>query len=160
MVVTDADVNRVVLARGAELELSGTVTLEGAPPDNLDLWIALLGPHATEEYGTGIARADGKFTIAHIPRDVYQIELRNVPRGKYVKSIRFGDREIKNGDIDLTERASAALNIVLGADGGEVAGSVEPAAAVEVTLAPSEEYAGRSDLFKRTSTDASGQFPF
>jgi hypothetical protein len=158
VLVADADVNRVVLARGAELELSGTITLEGAQPRNLDLWIALLDPQATEEHGTGIARADGKFTIAAIPRAVYQMELRNLPSGKYVKSIRFGDRELNNGDIDLTEGASAPLNIVLGADGGEVDGNVQTAAAVEVTLAPSEEYAGRSDLFKRVFADASGHF--
>jgi hypothetical protein len=34
--------------------------------------------------------------------EVCHLELRYPPEGYYVKSIYLGDREIKNGDIDLT----------------------------------------------------------
>jgi hypothetical protein len=86
-----------------------------------------------------------------------------VPPGKYVKSIRLGDRENNSGEIDLSEHTSASLSLVLGADGGEVDGMVQnssgqPAAATQVTLAPATEYDARSDLLKRAVTDASGNF--
>jgi hypothetical protein len=110
-----------------------------------------------------VTGVDGTFSLAAAPPSSYDLQIFNLPPGKYVKSIRFGDREIKDGEIDLTEGAAAPLNIVLGADGGEVDGNVQTAGgqlapATQVTLAPAEEYGGRSDLLKRTVTDASGNF--
>jgi hypothetical protein len=42
-----------------------------------------------------------------------------------VKSVRFGDREIKDGDIDLSNGMDGRLNILLASDGG--ARFVDPA---------------------------------
>jgi hypothetical protein len=80
-----------------------------------------------------------------------------------VKSIRLGDREIKDGEIDLTAGASGPLNILLASDGGAIEGNVQtadgkPSEGTEITVAPSDEYSGRSDLLKRVTTDAAGNF--
>ena len=160
--VADADVNAVVFAQKAGLTLSGTVTMEDPQPKTLRMRINL---SPIEGYGgeTCAVGPDGRFTIADVQPQMWQLEILNGDSGKYVKSIRFGDREIKDGEIDLTAGASAPLNIVLGADGAEVDGNVQtadgqPAAAAEITLAPAEEYNGRADLLKRASTDAYGNF--
>jgi hypothetical protein len=113
--------------------------------------------------GNAKVGADGRFVLADAPPDRCRIELSNVPPGKYVKSIRFGDQEVKNGEVDLREHSSGNLNIALGADGGEVNGAVQtaagqPAASTLVTLAAGEEFDGRSDLFKQTFTDPGGNF--
>jgi protocatechuate 3,4-dioxygenase beta subunit len=160
--VADADVNAVVLAREAEVSVSGTVTVEDPQPKALKMRINL---SPIDAFGgqTCEVGPDGRFRSADVQPQIWELDIQNVPAGKYVKSIRFGDREIRNGEIDLSGGASASLNIVLGSDGGEVDGNVQtasgqPAAATEITLAPAEEYGGRADLLKRASTDAFGNF--
>lgn len=162
--VSDADVNAVVISPVRWVDLSGAITAEGAQPEKLELQFLLWN------IGTGVGgapksqvNADGTFTITGARPDRSQLDIRNVPAGYYVKSIRFGDQEIRNGEIDLGGGATGPLNIVLGTDPGEVDGSVQtadgqPAPQTEVTLAPVDEYEGRPDLFKTTMTDASGNF--
>jgi hypothetical protein len=159
--VSDADLNGVVLDQKPFLDLPGIVTVEGPQPDKLALHIALLSAQSGSVNGGAAAGAD--FVIRGLPPQPYQLQVSNVPPGKYLKSIRLGDRENNSGELDLTEHTSAALSLVLGADGGEVDGTVQnssgqPAAVTQVTLAPAQEYDARSDLLKRALTDASGNF--
>jgi hypothetical protein len=161
--VSDADVNGVGLAQKPSIDVSGTVTVEGPQPDKLETHINLLSAQGWSLRRNGGEGIGGSFVIKAVPPRIYQLQISNVPPGKYVKSIRLGDREINNGDFDLTEQTAAALNILLGADGGEVDGTVQnasgqPAASTQVLLAPAEEFDARSDLLKYASTDASGNF--
>lgn len=100
--VSDGDVNAVVLTRRPELEVSGTVTVEGPQPEKLGLVVALSTVQGMGEAGSSEVGADGRIVMTNVPAEVYELQLYNVPPGKYVKSIRFGDREIKGGEIDLT----------------------------------------------------------
>ncbi len=161
--VSDGDVNAVVLTRRPELEVSGTVTVEGPQPEKVGLVVALSSTQSMDQGGSSEVGADGRFVMTNVPAEVYELQLYNVPPGKYVKSIRFGDREIKGGEIDLSTGSSASLNILLGDDGGEVDGNVQtasgqPAPLMHVTLAPAEESNSRADLLKSATTDASGNF--
>jgi large repetitive protein len=159
--VSDSDVNGVNLAENLPISLSGTVAVEGTQPNQLNIQISL-----SSEQGRGprgASTADGRFEVKGVPPQVCQVQVSNLPPGTYVKSIRFGDHEINSGELDLTESPAAPLNILLAEDGGEVDGNVQtasgqPAVNTQVTLAPTEEYDGRSDLFKRVVTDASGNF--
>lgn len=163
--VSDADVNGVVLDRKAAVNLSGAVAVEGSQPARLEVNVSLspLTPGAGQGGGNSPVGADGKFVIGNLAPDFYQVQVFNAPPGKYVKSIRFGEREVNSGEIDLSAGQSASLNIVLGADGGQVDGMVQtaggqPAASVQVTLAPAEEFDARQDLFKIAVTDSAGNF--
>jgi hypothetical protein len=65
--------------------------------------------------------------------------------------------------MHIDSRVTSTLEIVLGADGGTVTGSVvdtrrQPAANVSVTLIPDEGRRNRTDLYKTISTDAGGRF--
>src|ERR1700678_3676860 len=160
--VADADVNGLVFAERPDVEVSGTITMEGAQPQKLNIYVAL---DATKSfYGAGGWPADdGSFHIVPAPMEVCHLDLRFPPEGHYVKSIHLGDREIKNGDIDLTNGASAPLSILLASDGGAIDGNVRtadglPSAGTEITVAPSDEFSGRSDLLKHATTDATGNF--
>jgi hypothetical protein len=160
--VSDADVNEVALVRKPSVEVSGSITVEGSQPEKLDMFISLASPEEGQ-VGSILVGDDKKFAMTVDPPGLYDLLLARVPSGKYVKSIRLGDREVKNGEIDLTGSSAVSLNIVLGADGGEVRGNAQmasgqPAAAAQVTLVPADEYDGRSDLVKRAVTDASGNF--
>jgi hypothetical protein len=156
-------VNGVALAEKPSGHVFGTVMVEGTPPDKVNLQASLVAIQGRDQHKNVGVGGDGGFMIPTVPPQMYQLQISNVPSGKYVKSIRFVDREIMNGEIDLTEPTGALLKIVLGADGGEVDGTVQsasgqPAAQMQVTLAPAEEFDARSDLLKRAVTDASGNF--
>src|SRR5262249_32766975 len=63
----------------------------------------------------------------------------------------------------IDSRTTGTLDLVLGADGGTVTGTVvdvhgQPAANVSVTLIPDENHRNRDDLYKRVTTDPSGRF--
>ncbi len=160
--VSDADVNAVVFSRKPGVQVSGTVTVEDPQPKALRMRITLLPIEALGGETCEVS-PDGRFTIADVQPQTWELGIQNGTAGKYVKSIRFGDRELKDGEIDLSGGASASLNIVLGSDGGEVDGNVQsangqPAAAAEITLAPADEYGSRVDLLQRASSDAFGNF--
>jgi protocatechuate 3,4-dioxygenase beta subunit len=164
--ISDSDVNAVVLAPKPPLNVAGAVTVEGAQSELAGLTVLLEARTPPMRMGQMMVNspvgADGTFTIIAAVPEASQVQLLGLPQGKYIKSIRFGDREIKNGEMDLSSGVSAPLRIVLGEDGGEVEGNVQKsgaqAAETEVTLVPGDEYEGRTDLFKRTFTDASGNF--
>jgi hypothetical protein len=163
VLVSDADVNGVILAAKPTLDVSGTVVVEGPQPDKLNLLASLIAIQGQGRHRNRGQGADGGFVINAVPPQLYQLQISNVPSGKYVKSIRLGDQENNSGEIDLTEHTSASLSIVLGADGGEVDGRVQnasgqPATEMQVTLAPADDFEVRSDLLKRAVTDAAGNF--
>ena len=160
--VADADVNDLVFTAGPEIEVSGTISVEGLRPDKLNIYVALEPFNSVFSMG-GLSAADGSFHIASVPMGICHLDLRSPPEGYYVKSIRLGDREIKDSYIDFSNGADAPLNIVLASDGGTIDGKVQtangqPSAGTEVTVARSDEYAGRSDLLKRATTDTDGNF--
>jgi len=160
--VADADVNYVVFNETPEQELSGTITVEGAQPQKLNIFVAL-DPSKSDYGAGGMSAADGSFQIKSAPMEICYLDLRFPPEGYYVKSIHLGDREIKDGKIDMTNGANASLNILLASDGGAIEGNVQtadgqPSAGTEITVAPSDEYDGRSDLLKSATTDALGNF--
>jgi protocatechuate 3,4-dioxygenase beta subunit len=161
--VADADVNDLVFTDDPKIEVSGNILVEGQRPDKLNIYLALEPTHSAFSMIATYA-ADGNFQIRSVPMDVCHLDFRSQPpAGYYVKSIRFGDREIKDDVIDLSNGADAPLNIVLASGGGAIDGKVQtadgqPAAGTEVTVARSDEYAGRSDLLKHATTDAAGNF--
>jgi hypothetical protein len=163
VLVSDADVNGVTLAERPSIDVSGTVMVEGPQPNKLEMRINLVSAQGRGQHRNSGEDTEGAFVIKGVAQQAYQLQLSRVPPGKYVKSIRLGDQENNSGEIDLAEHTSASLSIVLGADGGEVDGTVQnasgqPAAATQVTLAPAEEFAARADLLKNAVTDASGNF--
>jgi len=161
--VTDADVDGVALTPKPPVTVSGTVTAEGSQPKILNIRVTLSPVDGTEKGGEGVTSANGNFAIAEVPPEAFDFQITDLPPGKYVKSIRFGDRDANNGLIDLTAGLSPPVNIVLGEDGAEVDGTVQnangqPVAAAQVTLAPAEEYSSRWDLLKVVVADPRGNF--
>jgi hypothetical protein len=163
--VMDQDVNDLILTPSPSLDISGSVTVEGTAPDKLMTQVSLEPVEPTMFFrGPSFNMGNnGSFSIQGLSREAYRVGVFNTPDGKYVKSIRFGDRDIKDGQIDLTSGVAAPLNIVLGADGASVSGTVEtpdgqPAVGALVTIAPEGDNASREDLFNQTVTDAGGKF--
>jgi protocatechuate 3,4-dioxygenase beta subunit len=131
--VTDADVDGIVLSLKSTVDVAGRVIAEeaGAALPRSEGSGLMITARLPDEHlpGTGsqqivLARDDRTFTIEGIfgPRLVH---VRNEPRGWYVKSIRYGDREIIDTAVDFKAGADApALEVVLSSRGASVNGTV------------------------------------
>jgi hypothetical protein len=149
--VGDHDVDDVLVVLKPPFEISGTVRLEGNPPEAERRGQMRVNLNAIETGGgaESVVNAEGSFTLKVTPA-VYLIHP-SCDAGAYLKSMHFGNQDVSGGKIDLTQQTGGALNIVCGTDVGQIQGSVqnengEPAAEVMITIAPDDEHQDRLDL--------------
>jgi hypothetical protein len=105
-------------------------------------------------------REDGRFTLKIVPPNRYRVQVRSLPEGSYVKSIRFGGQEATEEVIDLTDGVSGSLRVTLSLAGAQVDGVVQgaddkPVSGATVVLAPSSQ---TYSLFKETWTGEDGSY--
>ena len=172
--VGDQDVDDVVLVLAPGFDISGSVVVEGAPavapkpdtsqpaPQPRRLQVTFQSMERIGPMPRAVVEDDGTFVLHNVVASVYQINAFGGP-GQYLKTIRFGDRDIPNAEIDLTQQSSGSLKLVFGTDGGQIDGTVQnksgdSAAGIMIMVVPREEFEARGDLFKQAMTDQSGHF--
>jgi protocatechuate 3,4-dioxygenase beta subunit len=167
--VRDQDVD-ITLNLSPSVDFLGRVTVEGlrsgAQLDTHPI-VSLLAPGA-QTGGQGIGdfadfHGNEAFDFSDVLDGEYTLLIEDIPKDTYLKSARFGSIDVLADGLHVDSRLNGTLEIVLGADGGTVTGSVvdtrrQPAANVSVTLIPDENRRNRIDLQKTVSTDASGRF--
>ena len=102
----------------------------------------------------GDIKEDGSFALESVEPGVYEITV-HAPGDLYVKGERWGDRDVAQSGLDLTQGASGVLTIVMSANGGKLAGAVQngdagPAIDAWVALVPAAMPASKA-LFKLVS---------
>lgn len=116
-------------------------------------------------YTTTGARAaeDGALLFPGVEQDAYKVRPTGL-RDLYLKSVRWGDTDVTDGEFDVTAGVAAnlSLTIVLGADAGRIDGSVSddksaPVEGARVMLVPQRGHRS-APFYKTASTDASGHF--
>lgn len=86
---------------------------------------SLLGPHSAP------VKADGTFEIKTVEPERYQVAVRPLPDGTYVKSVRLGGSPVPYGLLDLRNGAGTeALKIVVGRGAGRIDGAMQGKSAV------------------------------
>ena len=163
--VGDHDVDDVALVLRPALEISGTVRWEGNPPAGQRRGQMRISLNSLEmgSASNAAVNADGSFALKATPA-VYQI-FAGCDAGAYLKSIHFGDQDVSNGKLDLTQLTTGSLTIVCGADVGQIQGSVqtesgEAAAHALITIGPDEERQYRMDLHYQLMSDQNGKFDY
>jgi hypothetical protein len=163
--VGDHDVNDVALVLHPQLEISGSIRLEGNPPPSEHRGRMRVSLIASETGGPGQAAVnpDGSFSLKVTPA-VYQIYV-SCDASAYVKSIHFGDQDLTSGRIDLTQQSAGILNIVCGSEVGQIQGAVqtengEPAAQAVITVGPEGEQAGLLGFNMMLMSDQNGHFDY
>jgi hypothetical protein len=68
------------------------------------------------------ASPEGTFQMASIPFEQFRALLGPLPKGAYVKSIRFDSRELIDRRVDLSSGAGGAMEIVIAPNAGEIGG--------------------------------------
>jgi 5-hydroxyisourate hydrolase-like protein (transthyretin family) len=141
-----ADVTGVVLTLTRGLEISGAVRVLSG-----NMRLSLEAKDGGVTFNATVA-ANGTFVFKNVMPDLFRL-VWSLPKGTYVKSIKFGDRLLKDDRLDLTGPA-APLSIQLADDGGRVQGTVrnaagEPVPGAIVTMSASPSY----DFWSATADD-------
>jgi hypothetical protein len=106
---------------------------------------------------------NGTFTIDAIPPGNYQAWIAySSPTPIYVKSVRLGSSDVRNG-FRFETQSNVPLEIAVGSNGGAIDGTIlnskgQPARGATVVLVPDASLRQRSSSFKTTTTDATGSF--
>jgi beta-lactamase regulating signal transducer with metallopeptidase domain len=115
--------------------------------------------------GNGQVTSNGDFKMLVSPGD-FRVYVDRLPANTYVKSIRMGGEDLLRSGFHITKAEDNAIQIVIGTDGGTISGSVVdetlgPFLNATVALVPgSPDLRGRSDLYRNTTTDSTGNFQF
>jgi len=123
---------------------NGTINLNAVAPGDYRI--------AVRPYGMG---PDGETLTGR--------QVRGGLSNTYVKSIRLGDTDVLADGLHLSGPTEQQLEIVIGLNGAEVEGTAfdngrEPAPNVTIVALPDAANRGRTDLYRRTTTDRQGRF--
>jgi Carboxypeptidase regulatory-like domain len=159
----NADVDGGTLTFLPAVEVAGSVRVEGgAFADLAMLQINLESPHRIPIGNhTGEVNPDGSFLLKDAIPGVYEVAINRI-RGVYLKSVRMGDKLLADRRLDLTSKIEP-LTVLLGADAGEVEGSVQNArgdavARARVSVIAYGDQASRADFYRTGFSDEKGDF--
>jgi hypothetical protein len=128
--VGERDVNDVVLSITNSATITGHIKIEGGSAENLksidfqklglslSAADALVGPNARASI-----QSDGQFVIKNIVPGRYVVRA-SPPAGTYVKSIRFGQSEVRTQELDLNEGGSGEMDVIYRYGLASVSGSI------------------------------------
>jgi len=165
--VANSDVDGVVVTMSPSNNIVGTIEgLRSTPPESLYPLIA------RKAEATCVARSinayaefknSAELSIPDVIEGDYRLQITDIPGGSYVKSARFGGADALNEILHVDSRTTDRLSIVLGSDGGSLAGLVmdrskNAVANGTIALIPVNALQPRPDLYKKTSADESGRF--
>ena len=148
-------------------EITGTVEIEGKPPNSLaSMTVRLsasdglaLGPQPIGRVG-----ADGGLRLPNLRSGLWELTLDPLPEGMWIKSAAFGGREATPGEIDIPDGPHGTLRIVLTGNGAEVSGAVtddgQPHNATVVLVPDSETLRLAPRMYRSTPVREQGGFIF
>ena len=152
--VGDADVDGVMITVSDGFPLKGRIVVEGQLPNDKMLPFRLelqrdpdlIGmPSGGPSYNPPAA-ANGSFTAEGIHVGDFRATVGFLPRTAYVKSMRLGTIDVLDDGLHVSGPFTNPLEIVIGADGGRLAGSVtnsrnEPVVNATIVLVPKRRVA-------------------
>lgn len=171
------DVQRVELAaEGQEItlhpergvDLSGRVDVEGSarPAEGFTVFLQPGGYPPGRNPIEAKTGEDGSFTAHNVAPGIWDIDVRPIPAGGYIKSMRLGERDVLTEDMTIDAGTREPLDIVISARGAVVSGTVTVPRGVarsarsRVMLAPAGKYADVLSFYAETDADESGHFEF
>jgi len=158
--VKAGDVEDVELPVPASFTVSGTLVIDGTPPNPMPQLFVGLRTTADRGVSQVAIKSDGAFQIDGMYPGAYSVFL---PQGPlYAKSILYGSQDAANGVISSLQ-AGIALTITMGTDPGEVdgtvqAGAVEAGMPINMVAVPEGAYAARQDMERFASSPAGANF--
>jgi Carboxypeptidase regulatory-like domain len=147
------------------IDLAGRVDVDGGTPAG-PFRVALIPggyPPGRNRIETEV-HADGTFVVPNVVPGIWDISVRPLPRGGYLKVMQFGEQDVLTEDLTIEPGARASLHIVVGTRGAVVTGTVTVppgvarSARARVLLAPYGRYAHVLSFYRIAPSDDSGFF--
>lgn len=177
----DADIDNLTISTTPVFDIPGRIVVDGpsisaASLDALQLSLRRDPPRGEQlslSYSTPLP--DRSFTVSASSGD-YRMNIAPIlnltrPRGgpppalenAYVKSIRLGNTDVLNGTLHLEAQPTAILEVVIATNPGALNGQIvkaSPGPAVDIPVVLLPDARSRNELYRTTTTDASGRFHF
>ena len=172
-------VQHVSMAAGAEREielqlepgvnLSGSLRVEGDARESLRDYQVELSAGDSIPFDakppTARVNADGSFALKSVVAGIWDIGVKPIPPGGYIKSMRLGDEDVLTEDMIVGSHTAAPLRIVVSTRGGLLEGSVKSSAGEDarraiVLLAPSGKFSRVLSFYSTALTGEGGRFKF
>jgi hypothetical protein len=176
--VTEQDIEGMIVSLGSGVEIPVIAKLEGVqpPPEQdpnspdkktdavLDLSnvriILNLEENPMASLSTAQIGKDNKALLKKVSIDHYRLIVVGLPRGTYLKSAKYGDRDVLESGIDLRQGAAGSLDLVIAAPAAQLTGTVhndkgDPVPGAMITLVP-KDAKGRTDLSRSGTADQNG----
>ncbi len=169
--IVDRDLHNLTLVARPGTRLEGDASWDGAPPDDQrdTRFLLILQPMFRTGFSaeplSAQTQVPGKFSFDALFADAYNLQLRRIPAGTYVKEITYGGRSVLYEPLPVGSAGGGDLRIVIGTDGGTISGQVtdkdsKPLADQHVLVVPAEPTS--EAIFAATMTtaltDQEGQF--
>jgi hypothetical protein len=155
--VGDGDIDglQVTLIPGSEI--TGSVKLDDALFSQENVSVSLQTENgAGVDYNAQVKQ--GALIWRNVGPGVYRVQVQNLPGGYYVKSIRFGGRDLVRRELDVSAGGGGALEIVLSAKPASISGTARNADGDPVPDATVNVWTKDDPEIHAARTDASGHF--
>jgi hypothetical protein len=158
--VADSDIDGLELRPIAAMDVPGVLRIDG--DTKVTMSQVQLALQARGNGSSATPKDDGTLLFRSVNASTYQVRPNRAP-GLYLKSVRWGNTDITDGELDLTAGlpANTELAVVLGADGAELDGVVkndnDPAEGAMVTLIPTGSHRS-APFYKNATTVEQGHF--
>ncbi|HYL84986.1 MAG TPA: carboxypeptidase regulatory-like domain-containing protein [Candidatus Angelobacter sp.] len=167
--VVKADVEGIRLFLTPGPALAGSVEVEGSVTLP-SLQVSLVNYFFTSynwKHNEAAVKADGTFKFDGVPDGEYFLRVSGLPQNFYLKSAILGGQDVLDSGFEVSGGLAPGprLKIVVGADGGQLAGTVmldsNPVGGALVTLLPADSSKLSSDYWcKSAEADENGKFAF
>lgn len=167
--VGNSTLENVTITIYPPMEIIGQIRAEGDKPPDLSNARVSLRPHRQSVYFAAppsgrVTDETGRFVLASVGPDNYDVSVTGLPDGYYVKSIVTGHEDVLDSGMNLASGAPAPIAITLRPGAGQIDGSVmngedKPAPGATVALIPNgEKRREQAQSYKNTTTDQYGRF--
>jgi beta-lactamase regulating signal transducer with metallopeptidase domain len=169
--IDNKDVTGLAIELIPSRNVDGTLTIDGHPPGNVTVRVALSAVGNPSPTYQGIpARAvipkpdDGTFTILNIPQTHYFAEMgAGLPPNLYLSDVRMGANSVFDTGFEIGKDPPVPLEVSLRSGAAVVEGVVrdgsnKPVANATIVVIPPDGRRENRELYKTAKSDAAGKF--
>ncbi|MBV8811409.1 MAG: hypothetical protein JO033_22290, partial [Acidobacteriaceae bacterium] len=149
---------KVTVQLSPPVDIRGSIHIESSFVDATCCRIALK-PSGTDDVDPIDASImpGGNFIMRNVVPGAWTVDIESLPEGSYVKSVRFGDKDVFHKELIADDSATGSLEVVIESQAAEITGYVKNAKSGRVLLAPAHDVE-KSYLYYLTSIEPDGTF--
>ena len=165
--VGSSDVDGVTITISRGVDISGRLTWEGTPPNDLSNLHIRLEPLGEVQrfFSQPAVTPDGTFQLKNVPEGSYRpvVHLYGGIVKFFLKSARYGSTTITDAGFTVQPGTDLSLELTMSSRVARLTGIVLdadslPAAGAAVVLIPDPPHRGAVEQYKSTTTDQNGKF--